>query len=93
MRGAAPRKRLDCRREPAHELVIVVGIENVVLAIVLGLRHQRRRLEPLGEIVARALPLGAAAIGVAAPVEKGVGKVAARSLQTPSSISACRPAP
>ena len=63
-----------------------------MLAVVLGLRDQIDALEALGEIVPRALAFGAAAIGVAAPVEIDVGEVAA-SLQPPSSISACRPAP
>ena len=33
-------QRLHRRRKAAHELVIIVGIQNIVLAVVLGLRHQ-----------------------------------------------------
>ena len=68
---------LHGRGEAAHELVIVVGIQNIVLAVVLGLRHQIDVLEALGEIAARALAFGAAAIGVAAPVEIDVGEIGA----------------
>ena len=77
IRGARPRKRLHGRRQAAHELVVVVGIQNIVFAVVLGLRDQIDALEALGEIVPRALAFGAAAIGEAAPVEIDIGKVAA----------------
>ena len=42
MRDARRRaaQRLHRRRQAAHKLIIVVGIENIVLAVVLGLRHQ-----------------------------------------------------
>ena len=68
---------LHGRSEAAHELVIIVGIQNVVLAVVLGLRHQIGIPEALGEITPRALAFRAAAIGIAAPIEIDVGEVGA----------------
>ncbi len=54
-----------------------------MLAIVPGLRHQIDALEPLGELAARPLALGAAAIGVAAPIQIDLGKVSSMCSSPP----------
>ena len=51
IRGCPPAQRLHGRRQAAHELVVVVGIQNIVFTVVLGLRDQIDGLEALGEIV------------------------------------------
>src|SRR6266849_812604 len=78
MRNArrAPPQGLHSGGQSSHELIIVVGIQNIVFAIVLGLRDQIGVLEALGEICARALALRAAAIGITAPVEINLGDIA-----------------
>src|SRR6202453_4978954 len=48
-----------------------------MLAIVLALPHEIDGPESFGEIVPRGLPLGAAAIGITAPVEIDAGEIAA----------------
>src|SRR5260221_12627433 len=63
--------------EAAHELIIIVGIENIVLAIVLALRDEIDDGKPLGEIIARDLALDTAAIGIATPIEIDTGEIAA----------------
>src|SRR6478752_6924211 len=75
----APAQGLHGRGQASHELVIIVRIQNIVLAIVLGLRDQIDALEALHEIAARPLAFGAAAIGVTAPVEIDIGEVGARA--------------
>src|SRR4051812_45295818 len=103
-----PPQSLHGRGQTAHKLIIVVGIQDVVFTIVLGLRHQIDALEALGEIVPRALAFGSAAIGEAAPIEIDIGKVAtiapappvhpglpapARSPRLPAQHAIRRPAP
>src|ERR1700742_571175 len=65
------------RCEAAYELIIVVGIQNIVLAIVLAVRHQIDRREPFCEIIPRGLTLRAGAISIAAPVEIDIGEITA----------------
>ena len=88
-----PAQALHRGGEAAHELIIIVGIENIVLAIVLALRDEIDGREPLGEIVPRGLALDAAAIGIAAPVEIDVGEIAAIIPAAFVDQAACRPAP
>ncbi len=70
-----PAQGLDRRRQAAHELVIVVGIQDVVLAIVLRLRHQVGGGQPRTEIVACSRAVEAAAVGERAPREIDIGNV------------------
>ena len=75
---AAPRPRRCSTRggEAALELVIVVAVEQVVLAIVLVLRDELDDLRAAASSAPRAaLALAAAAIGVAAPGQIGVGEI------------------
>ena len=62
--------------EAAHELVVIVGIENVVFAVVLRLRHQIDAGEPLAQIATRRGALEPPAIGVTAPCKIDVGDIA-----------------
>ena len=65
------------RGEPALELVVVVAVEQVVLAIVLVVQHQLDAAQPPRQLaLAPARPSMPAAIGVAAPGEPGPGEVA-----------------
>src|SRR5258706_14691826 len=74
--GAAERRPRG--REPALELVVVVAVEQIVLAVVLVVDHRVDRAEQALEALARRQPLGAAAVavtaaGVAAPHQIGLG--------------------
>src|SRR5258706_5042268 len=72
-----PAQTLHRRRKAAHELIIVVGIENIVLTIILALRDKIDAGKLLGKIAPRGLALDTAAIGKTAPVEIDVGDIAA----------------
>ena len=58
------RQMLDRRREPTLELVVVVAVEQVVLAIVLVVDDRRNAGEPRGESLVRrhAVAAGIAAV-------------------------------
>src|SRR5690606_7549906 len=64
-----------CRCHAALELVVVVGIKQVVLAVVLVLHHRLQLAETLGEALALRLAVYLLAVGIAAPVEVGAGQV------------------
>ena len=72
---ASTRHVLDRRRHAAFELVVVVAVEQVVLAIVLILHHRLDRTQPLLEQTSFRLALLAGTIGVAAPDEIGFGEI------------------
>ena len=74
-RRRAARKPPHDQRQPALELVIVVAVEQIVLAIVLVVQHRIRGREPLFEHHPLGAALGPGAIGVAAPAEPGIGKI------------------
>src|ERR1700758_708995 len=78
MRNAwrTPAQILHRRRGAAHELIVVVGIENIVLTIVLALGDKIDGSKPLGKVAPRSLALNATPIGIAAPVEIDVGEIA-----------------
>lgn len=60
------------------ELVVVVAVEQIVLAIVLVLDHGFDRAQTLLEKAALRLSILAGTVGVAAPAEVSLGKIAAR---------------
>src|SRR3954467_8359436 len=62
-------------RQPALELVIIVAVEQIVLAVVLVMQYGVGRGEPPLEQAPLGSALAAGAIGPAAPGEIGVGKV------------------
>src|SRR6185437_985194 len=62
--------------EPALELVVVVAVEDVVLAIVLVVDDRLGDGEPCAEEIALGGALRAGAIGEAAPGEISLGKIA-----------------
>ena len=85
-------QRLDGGGKATLELIIVIGIKEIVLAIVLimedcvGVAKSLRKQCPL------IASLGAAAIGETAPRKERLREIA-RDCQRPWSISACIPAP
>ena len=68
---------LDGGGDAAFELVVIVAVEQVMLAVVLVLDHGIHRGEAIGEQLSFAVALHTAAIGVAAPVEIDIGQIAA----------------
>ena len=79
IRRRAAAKLLDAGLEPALELKIIVGVENVVFAIVLILMHDLDFGEPLAE-QADGLARGAIAVErMPAPFAKDIGQIAFRT--------------
>src|SRR5271156_6332185 len=72
-----PAQALHRGREATHELIIIVGIQNIVLAVILALRDEIDGSESLGEIVPRDFALDTAAIGITTPVKIDAGEIAA----------------
>ncbi len=68
---------LDRRGDAALELVIIVAVQQVVLAIVLILHHGVGLRQPCGKQVALGVPFDARAIGIATPVEIDIGQIGA----------------
>src|SRR6202051_2459035 len=64
-------------REAAHELIIIVRVQNIVLAVVLAVRDEIDGREPLGKILSRGFALDPATIGITAPVEIDASQIAA----------------
>jgi hypothetical protein len=75
-RRPAPARSLHRRRHAALELVVVVGIQQVMLAVVLVLHHRLHCRQPLLEQLPRRLALFARAIGIAAPDDESLGQIA-----------------
>src|SRR5258706_14721509 len=71
-----PAQTLHRRRKAAHELIIVVGIENIVLTIILALRDKIDAGKLLGKIAPRGLALDTAAIGKPPPAEIDLAYIA-----------------
>ena len=65
----------DRDRQPALELVVIVAVEQIVLAVVLVVQHGIGLGEPRFEKPALRSALAAGAIRPAAPAEIGVGKI------------------
>ena len=65
----------DGDRQAALELVVIVAVEQVVLAVVLVVQHGVGGGEPRFEQAALGRALAAGAIGLAAPAEIGVGEI------------------
>src|SRR3546814_7545198 len=63
------------RRQAALELVVVVGVEQIVLAVVLVVHHRLDLLQAVLEEPLRRLTAGTRAVGIAAPGEVGLGEV------------------
>src|SRR5687768_17848831 len=73
--GRRAAQRLDGGGETALELVVVVGIEDIVLAVVLVLDDGIGRSEASFQQFARALPFHAAPVRVGGPFQEGGGEV------------------
>ena len=71
-------ERLNGSLKATHELVVIVGIENVVLAVVLCLHNRVRAGEVGRKQVRRSLALAASSIGEPSPGEISVGDVLPR---------------
>ena len=65
----------DRREQAAFELVIVVAVEQVVLAVVLVLDHRFDRTQPFLEEAAFGMALRVGAVGITAPDQIGFGKI------------------
>ncbi len=65
------RQRLDGSRRPPHELVVIIAVENVVLAVVLRLDDGLAARQAMGEDVGNLMTLLASAIGETTPGEIG----------------------
>src|SRR5260370_41292817 len=63
-------------REAALKLVVIVAVEQVVLAVVLVVEHRVGAGEAGFEEAAPGLALAAGAVGPLAPAEIGVGEIA-----------------
>ncbi len=74
-RGHVAARLLHGGGQTAFELVVVVGIEQVVLAVVLVVQHGLDRAEPRLEQRRRGNAAGARAIGIAAPGDIGARQV------------------
>src|SRR5229473_2196284 len=75
-RRVAPRQMPHGEREPALELIVIVAVEEVVLAIVLVVDDGVGRSEARFEESPFGAPLAAGAIGPLAPTEIGIGQIA-----------------
>ena len=79
-RTLPPQCRYRCT-QPALKLVVVVGIQQVVLAVVLVVQHRVHRAQPLAQplVILRHLqrPVAVAAVAPLAPGEEGPGQIAA----------------
>jgi hypothetical protein len=73
--GPAAGKVAHRHGEPALELVVVVGIQQVVLPVVLVVDHRLDPFEPSGEEILFRPATGARPIGVAAPGQIGPGQI------------------
>ena len=91
--GACPDNVPHGDRQTAFELIVVVAVEQVVLAVVLIMQDGLNRAQPGLEQPAFRRTLHPAAIGVAAPGEIGFAPRSLSVSQPRSSISACKPAP
>ena len=67
----------------ALELVVVVGVEQVVLAIVLVLQHRLHLAQPLGKLLAGRSAFVSATVGITPPVQVDLGQVLAALPQAP----------
>ena len=67
----------------ALELVVVVGVEQIVLAIVLVLQHRLHLAQTLGKLLAGCGAFIGATVGVATPVQVDLGQVLAALPQAP----------
>ncbi len=74
-RGALPFSVSTLAARPAFELVVVIGIENVVFPVVLIVDHGVDRLETGFQFRPGPGAFRAVAIDVAVPDQEGVGKV------------------
>ena len=74
-RGLCPRKHADGGGDAALELVVVVGIEDVVLPVVLVLHHRLDVPQPGLEQAVGRPAFRAGAVGVPAPGDIGAGQV------------------
>ena len=63
------------RRQTPLELVIVVGIQQVVLAVVLVMQHHLHLLQPLLETRAIIYGFANAVVAPPAPVEEGLSQI------------------
>ena len=75
-RRGPPRQLPDDQRQPALELVVVVAVEQIVLAVVLVVHDRVGGGEPGFEHRPLGPALGAGAIGIPAPAETGIGEIA-----------------
>ena len=75
-RGRAAGVDRHRRRQAALELVVVVAVEQIVLAVVLVLHHRLDRAEPLLEEPVLGRAAFAGAVGPAAPGDVGLGEIA-----------------
>ena len=73
--GVRPGKPPDHESEPAFELVIVVAVEDVVLAVVLVVQHRIGGGQPRFEHCPLGAALAACPIRVAAPAEIGLREI------------------
>src|SRR3954465_9081580 len=75
-RRRASREVPHRQRQPALELVVIIAVEQIVLAIVLVVQHRLGLGEPRFEQVTLRPALAAGAVGPLAPAELQIGKVA-----------------
>ena len=68
---------LNRRRHAPFKLVVIIGIQKIVLPVVLIVHHRLKAGEPVAEKLMAFGPLGAAAIGIAAPVDIAFSKIGA----------------
>src|SRR5581483_11692843 len=76
--GRDAAERLHRRREATLELVVVVAVEDIVLAVVLVVDHSVGRFQALDEGIACRGACLPGAVAETSPGEEGVGKVLAR---------------
>ena len=74
-RSGLPLQALHRRGRPAFELVVIIAVEQIMLAIVLVLHNRLDLTQPRFETAAVARALAAFAIGVASPFQIGLAKV------------------
>src|SRR5262249_51027681 len=73
-RAAAAQRR--CRdRQPTLELIVVVAVEQIVLAVILVVQPAVDRRQPALEQAVLGAPRGTVAIGIAAPGDIGAGEI------------------
>src|ERR1043166_534758 len=71
----APRQMPHGEREPTFELVVIIAVEEIVLAIVLVVQYSLGRREAGFQQLALGLPLAARRVSPLPPAEIGVGEL------------------